>query len=234
MIRFEALTVAMKKTKAKSREADGTEEDDRVSRPIGSAGQAPASGAQNDRVESTDEASGVDEVAIPVEQLDAKVAMLEDKLLRAKADFQNLQRRSAIERSDAVRYANAELMKSLLSVLDDFERSLEAAKTTDKLDAVVDGVRLVYDNFMKSLNTHGLEQIKALHEPFDPHVHEAMMQQPSADFSPGTVIEEVSKGYQLRDRVLRPTRVVVSAALDAKGEAASDESQGNSERETGR
>jgi len=186
---------------------------------------------QTDGVESTNEAAKVDEAASPVERLEAKVALLEDKILRIKADYQNLQRRSAIERLEAVRYANAELVKSLLSVIDDFERSLEAAKTTDKLDAVVDGIRLVYENFVRALNAHGVEPIKALHESFDPHVHEAMMQQPSADVSPGTVIEEVSKGYQLRDRVLRPTRVVVSSAIEAKQESASDESQGKGEQE---
>ena len=144
--------------------------------------------------------------------LRGKVAELEDRLLRAKADFQNLQRRTAIERSEAIRYANAELMKSLVGVLDDFERSLAAGVEATDVASVLDGERLIHENFRKALVDHGLELIRALHEPFDPSIHEALMQRPSDDHPPGTVLEEVAKGYRLRDRVLRPTRVIVSKA----------------------
>ncbi len=146
--------------------------------------------------------------------LAAQVASLEDRLLRTKADYQNLVRRSANERSEAVRYANAELMKSLLPVLDDFERSLSAAETDDNLAAVIDGVRLVYENLIKALTSYGLSPIEALHQPFDPNVHEAMLQQPSADHPDQTVIEEFARGYRLRDRVIRPSRVIVSKTMD--------------------
>lgn len=219
----------MKKTKAKSRKADTTQEDAAVSQAVDSTEQPDKADALKEAAESKADAAQLDETSASIEQLEAKVASLEDSLLRAKADCQNLQRRSAIDRGEGIRYANAELMKSLLSVVDDFERSLEAAKTSENHDAVIDGVRLVYDNLIKALNAHGLERIKALHQPFDPHVHEGMMQQPSADFSPGTVIEEVTRGYQLRDRVLRPARVVVSAAQEAKQEAASEKPEGDSQ-----
>lgn len=144
--------------------------------------------------------------------LRAKVVELEDRLLRAKADFQNLQRRTAIERSEAIRYANAELMKSLLGVLDDFERSLAVSVEATEVASVLDGERLIHENFRKALVDHGLELISALDEPFDPSIHEALMQQSSDEHPPGTVLEEVAKGYRLRDRVLRPTRVIVSKA----------------------
>ena len=166
-----------------------------------------------------------------VQQLEAQVASLEDSLLRAKADYQNLQRRSALDGAEAIRYANAELMKSLLGVIDDFERSLEAAETSGNLDAVVDGVRLVYENLVKALGTHGLERIEALHRPFDPNFHEAMMQQPTADLAPGSVMEEIAKGYRLGDRVLRPAKVVVSKAPEDKQAPSSDQSEEESEEE---
>ncbi len=145
-----------------------------------------------------------------LEEAKAKVETLKDSLLRAKADFQNLQRRSDRERSEAIRYANTELMKSLLGVIDDFERMLDAAENEDNPPSVVDGMRLIHDNLLKSLRQHGLQRIDALHEPFDPHVHEAMMQQPSNEHPDGTVLTEIVKGYRLHDRVIRPTRVVVS------------------------
>ena len=162
-----------------------------------------------------------------IESLQAKVASLEDAVLRAKADFQNLQKRSAKERSEAVRYANAELMQSLLGVADDFERSLTAAESSDNGDAVVDGIRLIYDNFMKALRAYGLETVHALYEPFDPHVHEAVMQQPTDQHKPGTVIEELARGYRLRDRILRPTKVIVAREIEkehAEGEGDTAES----------
>jgi len=143
-----------------------------------------------------------------------RVEKLTDSLARTKADFQNLQRRSAIERSEAIRYANAEVMKSLLVVLDDFERSLAAAENSDNFQAVVEGVRLVHQNLLRALTAHGLDSIDALHQPFDPQVHEALMQQPTQAHPPGTVIEQSTKGYRLYDRVLRPARVVVAKAAD--------------------
>lgn len=152
----------------------------------------------------------------PAMELELKVESLRSSLLRAKADYQNLQRRSALERSEAICFANAELMRSLLGVLDDLERSLSAEDRSGKRPAAIDGIRLVYENFVKALRTHGLEPIDALHKPFDPQLHEALIQQPSTDHAPGTVLEEVAKGYRLRERVIRPTKVVVSKAVDGE------------------
>jgi molecular chaperone GrpE len=147
---------------------------------------------------------------------EARIEQLEDKLARARAELQNAQRRHRVERGQAIRYANTEVMKSLLGVIDDFERSLAAAEDSDNLQAVVDGVRLVYENLTKALRDHGLTLIPALHEPFDPEVHEAMMQQPSAEFPSGTVLNEVARGYRLHDRVVRPSKVIVSKEPDGE------------------
>jgi len=167
----------------------------------------PQSTADHAAVASTSEGASTADV---VTELQAKVAKLEDALLRAKADFQNLQRTSAVERTDAIRYANAELMKLLVRVVDDFERSLAAASNPDNLQAVVEGVRLVYENLRKALADHGLEPIEALHRPFDPNIHEALLHQPTEEHPPGTVVEQIAKGYRLRDRVVRPAKVIVA------------------------
>ncbi len=167
-----------------------------------------------------------DAVQDPIAAMEAQIGRLEDALVRSKADYQNLQRRAATESIQTIRYGNAELFKGLLSVVDDFERALAAAEATENPDAVVQGVRMVYENLTKALVAQGLETIVALHQPFDPSIHEALMQQPSADHPAGTVIEEVARGYRLHDRVLRPSKVVVSKAVqeivvdsDARGEA---------------
>ena len=83
-------------------------------------------------------------------------------------------------------------------------------------ETVAEGVRLVYQNLLKALCEHGLEAIETGGEPFDPSVHEAMMQQPSADHPVGTILEEFARGYKLRDRVLRPSKVVVSKAMECE------------------
>ena len=165
-------------------------------------GPLGGTGAQEDAAASTTQ----DQLA----QMQAKIDALEDSLLRAKAEAQNIQRRAATERNEAIRFANAELMRTLIPVLEDFDRTFEAAGTTDK--SILEGTRLVHANLIKALRDAGLEPIEARGEDFDPTIHEALMHQPSEDFPPGRVIEQVSRGYRLRDRVLRPARVVVAKA----------------------
>lgn len=150
----------------------------------------------------------------PVAEWKGKVEKLEDQLLRAKADFQNMQKRAASERLESIRYANADLMRSLVKVLDDFDRALAAAGDVPESNPLLEGVRLVRENFMKAMAESGLETIDALHQPFDPSIHEALMQLPSGDFPPGTVVEQHAKGYRLHGRVVRPAKVIVSKAVD--------------------
>lgn len=201
---------------------------------VGSADDRFAEGhkdaPQTAAVEDTDESNSAAEQPVEqedtVESLREKIAVLEDTMLRAKADFVNTQRRNEKSRLDAVQFANADLMRSLLGVLDDFERSLDAAGTAEDIKTIVEGVRLVYQNLRKALGEHGLEPIEAMDRPFDPHVHEAIMQQPAADCDPNTVLEEVAKGYRLKDRVIRPAKVVVSKALESPS-AATEDPQGD-------
>lgn len=178
---------------------------------------APDTTADAEEAVEASETGGDD----PVKQLEKEKAALENSLLRAKADYQNLQRRSAADRLDAVRFANAELMRSLLVVADDFERALEAGQAHQGSEAVTDGIRIVYDHFLKALKDQGLEPIESLHQPFDPTIHEALMQRPTESHPRGTVVEEVAKGYRLHERVIRPAKVVV--ASEQKGGAGGED-----------
>ncbi len=139
-----------------------------------------------------------------------QLAEVQDKFLRAKAEVQNIARRAQQEQTDAVRYGNAELLKALLPVVDDFERTLAAAAEADQVQPVIDGVKLVYDKLMKLLKDNSVEVIEALDKPFDPTEHAAVMQQASDQHEPGTVMQEVQRGYRYRDRILRPTQVIVA------------------------
>ena len=135
---------------------------------------------------------------------------------RAQADFMNFKRRGEQEREEYTRFANANLMLELLPVLDDLERALEHVPAKLARIAWVDGVKLIYRKFRASLESQGLAQIEALGKPFDPNLHEAVRQDEGKE---GIVIEEIRKGYQFHDRVIRPTMVVVGNGEDTEKEA---------------
>jgi len=134
-----------------------------------------------------------------------------DKYLRAIAELSNFRKRAEKDREESLRYANTGLVRSLLPVLDDLERVVaSAAEHPDNTAAVVDGVKLTIQSFRKALAEHNVTSIEALGQPFDPAVHEAMMQQPSDQYDTPTVLQVLVEGFKLHDRVIRPARVIVS------------------------
>lgn len=141
-----------------------------------------------------------------VESSDERVAALEDRLLRTAADFDNFRKRAAREREEYVKHANERFVKELLPVLDDLERALAHGEE----HSIEEGVRLVHRSLVSLLERHGVQEIDASGR-FDPHMHEALLSQPS-DAEEGSVLDVIQKGYTLGDRVVRPARVVVAAA----------------------
>jgi molecular chaperone GrpE len=135
---------------------------------------------------------------------------LKEQLLRARAEFANYQKR-AKQQADSDRvYAVGSLARDLLDPLDNLERAIEALRASATL-GVTAGLDMVQRQLMETLAKHGVEPISALERPFDPNLHDAVMQQPSREHPEGTVVSELSKGYTIRDRVLRPSKVAVSA-----------------------
>jgi molecular chaperone GrpE len=130
-----------------------------------------------------------------------------DDLKRVAADFDNYRKRVARDQQSLAARAHERLVKELLPVLDDLERALEAASEHQEAK-LEDGVRLVHRELQEALAKEGLEEIET-NGHFDPHVHEALLSQPS-DKNDGAILEVLQKGYRLGDRVLRPARVVVS------------------------
>jgi molecular chaperone GrpE len=131
-----------------------------------------------------------------------------DSLQRLKAEFDNYRKRTAREHEAMSARANEALLKELLPILDDLERALEAAESHEEAK-LEDGVRLVHRALADVARKHGLEEIET-NGAFDPHVHEALLAQPSEGIEPGSVLQVLQKGYRLGDRVLRPARVVVA------------------------
>jgi molecular chaperone GrpE len=132
-----------------------------------------------------------------------------DRWKRAAADFDNYKKRAARERAEYLTLANERLVKELLPILDDLERALLAAAEHEEA-ALEDGVRLVHRSLATLLERQGLQPIET-DGMFDPHVHEALLSQPSGA-DEGSVIDVVQKGYRIGDRVVRPARVVIAAA----------------------
>ena len=133
---------------------------------------------------------------------------VDDRLLRLAADFENYKKRAARERQEYVQLANERLIAELIPILDDLERALAAAEQHEEAQ-LEEGVELVHRSLAALLAHHGVTPIET-EGKFDPHVHEALLSQPS-EAAEGSVLDVVQKGYKLGERVVRPARVVVAA-----------------------
>jgi len=150
-----------------------------------------------------------------LEELKVRAEKADDnwqRLLRTTADFDNFKKRAAREKQDAIRYANEGLLEKLVPVLDNFDAALSAAQTSsaDGAQSLQTGVAMIFQQMKKVLTEAGLEEVDATGQTFDPNLHEAVSQQESKDVPEGNVLQQLRKGYKLRDRLLRPATVVVA------------------------
>ncbi|HMB90146.1 MAG TPA: nucleotide exchange factor GrpE [Rhodothermales bacterium] len=171
--------------------------------------------SEEEQAEQAAASDGVD----ASEQLTAELQQAREQVLRQAAEFQNYRRRMEREYARQLQRGQIQVIEPMLNVLDDFRRSLDAAEQVAEqneggaaYDALKAGVELVYQNFSDVLNKLGVEYIEAVGQPFDEHLHEALMQQSAPEGTePGTVLAEMQRGYRLGDRVLRHSRVIVAA-----------------------
>jgi len=143
-----------------------------------------------------------------LEQLKKQNLLLQDQLLRKAAEFENYKKRTQREIRDVVAYANENLIVSILPVIDDLERSLDSQK--DENGVFYEGIKLIYNKLMKTLEEKGLKKIDAVGKEFDVDKHEAILQMKSKKSKKNHVIEEYEKGYELNGKVIRHSKVVVS------------------------
>jgi len=141
-----------------------------------------------------------------------------DLYLRQVAELENFKKRVAREKEEAIRYGNEALVKDLLPVLDNLERAVEHAELGGNGKPLLAGIELVLKGFLEVLEKHGVTQISAKGEPFNPQKHEAFAQVESTDHEPNTVVEELHKGYFMADRLLRPSLVSVAKLPETKEE----------------
>jgi molecular chaperone GrpE len=150
-----------------------------------------------------------------IEELKTRAAKADEnweRLLRATADFDNFKKRAAREKTEALQYANVNLIQKILPVLDNFEMALAATQSVkdEKLASLQSGVGMIQQQLKSALAETGLEEIDATGKLFDPTLHEAISQQESADVPDGHVLQQVRKGYKLKERLLRAAAVIVA------------------------
>jgi molecular chaperone GrpE len=149
----------------------------------------------------------------PEEKLEAAERQAQEnheRFLRAAAELDNFRKRKEREVSDLRKYANQTLLRELLGVVDNLERALTASQENGEPEGLMEGVNMTLKELLKIFDQFNVKPIESLQQPFDPNLHEAVMQEPSDAFPANTVLKELQKGYMLRDRLLRPAMVVVS------------------------
>ncbi len=149
-----------------------------------------------------------------LEKAQAEAKELHERYLRSAADLENFKKRMLKEVDENRKYANEELIKAMIPTIDNLERAITHSEGSADQDALLEGIRMVYRQFTDALAKFGVEQIASLGKPFDPNVHQALMQVKTNQSPPNTVVTEVTKGYLLNGRLIRPSMVGVSVRED--------------------
>jgi molecular chaperone GrpE len=158
--------------------------------------------------------------ADPVADLKAEVEKWKDLALRTAAELDNFRKRSSRDMQDARAYANADLLRGLLPILDTFEMGLEAARAESEKSIVFQGLKMVQGMFGNFLRDFGVEEVPAEGQTFDPNLHEALSTEPSDTVPDHSIIQVKRRGYKLKDRLLRPANVIVSSGPSKAGKGA--------------
>ena len=167
-------------------------------------------------MKKTKEQKNIEELQRQIEQLETEKQELFEKLQRVSADYANYQKRSPKQIADSVAYEKKAIIRSLLPSLDNFAHALAGAQNADGLEAVVKGVKLVFEHMLDALKAHGVEQIEAAGEQFDPSFHEAVQMRSEEDREDNIVLEDFQTGYTLNGQVIRPSKVIVNKLSDKK------------------
>ncbi|WP_091611913.1 nucleotide exchange factor GrpE [Marinococcus luteus] len=143
-------------------------------------------------------------------ELQKEIEEWKNRALRAQADLENVRRRAKAEKEEDAKYRVQPLAEELLPVMDNFERAMQTQPDNESVQSFIDGMAMVYNQFRTALEQQGVEEIPAQGEYFDPTIHQAVMQADEEGFESNQIVEEMQKGYRLKDRVLRPSMVKVN------------------------
>ena len=196
----------------KNRESEEKMQDEKTPKPERDEAATPSREADVDEKDGLDEA--VEGIAGAVAEQTALAKELEaasERALRLQAELDNVRKRAQRQIEEERLYACMPLIRDLLPVLDNMDRAVEAAEQKHDVESLLAGVKIVASQFIEALGKHDCQPIPALHEHFDPHLHHAISQMPSEEHSPGTITHVAQAGFQLHDRVVRPSQVIIAA-----------------------
>lgn len=186
-------------------------ENKEVEQPEVDCQQAAVEGEQPaEQAEATKGAAEEQQPVDPLEQAKAELEKAKNEYLFLLAEFDNFRKRTIRERAELIKNAGEKAMEGILPVVDDFERAIQAGEKTDDIDALREGITLIYNKFIKYLESNGVKPIESTGADFNTEYHEAVTTFPAPDESQkGKVIDTVQKGYMINDKVLRHSKVVV-------------------------
>lgn len=200
-------------------------------RKIESESSADEVGAESSAEELVEESGPVQ--GDSAQDIERELEALKQRFQRLGADFQNYQKRSYRQVEQAAQMARDEMALSLLGVLDNFEHTLAKGREADNIEKVLEGVKIVYDHLFNALTNHGLQRIEVKRgESFDPTRHEAMLQEANDEWPENTIVRELSPGYMMKDRTLRPAKVSVTKP-PGEAEGSGEENFGSEEDSEG-
>jgi molecular chaperone GrpE len=164
----------------------------------------------NEENNEPNQQNGIELLKKENEELKGKIEEAENRILRLQADYENSRRRARLDQEATEKYKAQSLITGLLPAIDNFERALQIEAENEQTKSVLQGVEMVYRSLLDALKAEGAEQIEAVGKEFDPNLHQAIMQVEDANFESNIVVEELQKGYILKDRVIRPSMVKVN------------------------
>jgi molecular chaperone GrpE len=161
-------------------------------------------------IENLEDKVETDESDKIIDELSTKLQEEENKRLRLLADYENFKRRAALDQEALQKYRAQNLLTSIIPVLDNFARALSVEAKTEEIRSMMTGMEMIYRTLLEALESEGLVEIEAVDKEFDPNFHQAIMTGNDDEKPSGAILEELQKGYMLKDRVLRPTMVKVN------------------------
>lgn len=176
--------------------------------------QPSASSDEESESQSPADVAMSDQLAAAIEERDAN----HERWIRTQAELENYRRRSNKEISEVRQYQSLAVIRDLLPVTDNLQRAIDAAEQSPNFDEFVTGIKMIAQQISGVFAAHNASPIEAVDQPFDPNLHEALQQLPSPDHPAMTVMQEVEKGYVMHDRVIRPSKVLVSSGPPAEAE----------------
>ncbi|HMU43566.1 MAG TPA: nucleotide exchange factor GrpE [Ignavibacteriaceae bacterium] len=167
------------------------------------------------------------ELSLKISQLEKDTVELKDALLRKAAEFENYKRRSENEQLNLIKYAAESFILKILTIVDDLERTLVHLEESENSKSIAEGIKLVYEKFVRILKEQGVSPIESIGKPFNVDFHEALLQRKDSTVKPHTVLDEIQKGYLYKDKVIRHAQVIVSE--DSELQSAEKESDNSAE-----